>query len=138
MLKRVFIYRDPFSIKPWWNRSPQEITVQSFVQGRPANCAVTCWEGKVLAGIAVEVVASVAEVGPATVVRAVDGPEMIAAAERIARRLNLSGFFGLDFMIDEYPVYSSKPSSTRKRSRYGYSVSGAVATSADQGGSLGH
>lgn len=101
MLKRVFIYRDLFSMKPWWNHSPQEIIVQSFVRGRPANCAVACWEGRILAGIAVEVVASVSDVGPATVVRLVDSPEMMSGAERLARRLGLSGFFGLDFMIED-------------------------------------
>lgn len=33
--------------------------------------------------------------------RIVDSPEMMFAAERIARRLGLWGFFGLDFMIDD-------------------------------------
>ena len=35
------------------------------------------------------------------VVRVVEGPEMMVCAERIARRLKLTGFFGLDFMIEE-------------------------------------
>jgi hypothetical protein len=101
VLKRLLIYRDPFWIRPWWKRQRPEIIIQSFIPGRPANCAVVCWGGKVLAGLSVEVVASMADVGPATVVRVVDNPEMMLAAERIARRLGLSGFFGLDFIIEE-------------------------------------
>jgi hypothetical protein len=53
----------------------------------------------VLAGSAVEVAVSEGATGPASVVRVVDNPEMMFAAERIAARLELSGFFGLDFMI---------------------------------------
>jgi predicted ATP-grasp superfamily ATP-dependent carboligase len=75
--------------------------VQSYIHGRPANCAVVCWKGRVLAGIGVEVVASDGTTGPASVVRVVDNAEMMFAAERIASRLGLSGFFGLDFMIEQ-------------------------------------
>ena len=54
-----------------------------------------------LAGIAVEVVSSDGITGPASIVRVIDNPEMMLAAERLARRLCLSGFFGLDFMIED-------------------------------------
>jgi predicted ATP-grasp superfamily ATP-dependent carboligase len=76
------------------------VIAQSFIDGRPANCAVVCWRGKVLAGIAVEVISAQGSKGPATIVQVVQGTEMLAAAEKIARRLSLSGFFGLDFMIE--------------------------------------
>lgn len=101
ILKRTLIYRDLFCIAPWAKRCRPEIVIQSFIPGRPANCAVLCQDGKVLAGIAVEVVAAIGDVGPATVVRVVDSTEMMSAAERIARRLRLSGFFGLDFMLED-------------------------------------
>jgi hypothetical protein len=39
--------------------------------------------------------------GPAGVVRIVYDSEMLLAAEKLARRLRLSGFFGLDFMIED-------------------------------------
>ena len=58
-------------------------------------------EGRVLAGIGVEVVSSNGVKGPAIVVRMVESPEMMFAAEQVAARLRLSGFFGLDFMIDD-------------------------------------
>jgi hypothetical protein len=100
-LKRLIVNRDPFWLLPSWSRSMPGIIVQSHIAGRPANCAVACWEGRVLAGISAEVVSSDEPTGPAAVVRIVDNPEMMLCAEKIARRLGLSGFFGLDFMIEE-------------------------------------
>jgi carbamoylphosphate synthase large subunit len=99
--KRAIVNRDPFWLRPWWHNHKPAIIVQSHIKGRPANCGVVCWEGKVLAGISVEVVSSEGLTGPANIVRVVDNPEMMLAADRIARRLGLSGFFGLDFIIEE-------------------------------------
>jgi ATP-grasp domain len=100
-VKRMFINRDPFWLLPWWKRRKPAVIVQSHVQGRPANCAVVCWEGRVLAGIGVEVVSADGLTGPANVVRVVDSAEMMRSAGHIANRLRLSGFFGLDFMIED-------------------------------------
>jgi hypothetical protein len=100
-LKRMFVNRDPFWLRPWWEERKPSVVVQAYVQGQPANCAVVCWKGKVLAGIGVEVVSADGLTGPASVVRVVDNPEMTLCTERLARRLNLSGFFGLDFMIED-------------------------------------
>jgi thioesterase domain-containing protein len=99
--KRLIVNRDPFWVESWWNRSRPVVTVQPYIAGRPANCAVACWEGKVLAGTAVEVMSAQGPTGSATIVRVVDNPEMMLAAERLAHRLGMSGFFGLDFMIEE-------------------------------------
>ena len=100
-IKRLIVNRDSFWLRSWWNRSRPVITVQSYIHGRPANCAVVCWNGRVLAGISVEVLNAEGLTGPATTVRVIDNPEMMLSAERIARRLRLSGFFGLDFIIEE-------------------------------------
>jgi hypothetical protein len=101
VIKRLCVNRDPFWLRPWWQHSKPQVIAQSHIQGRPANCAVVCWEGKVLAGFGVEVVSADGLTGPASVVRVVDNAEMMLCAERIARRLSLSGFFGLDFMIED-------------------------------------
>lgn len=101
VIKRLVVNRDPFWLRPWWKRSRPAVIVQSHINGRPANCAVVCWKGRVLAGFSVEVLLSEGPTGPARVVRVVDNPDMMLAAKRIARRLSLSGFFGLDFMIEE-------------------------------------
>jgi glutathione synthase/RimK-type ligase-like ATP-grasp enzyme len=76
------------------------ISVQQFIAGRPANRAVACWKGKVLAGISVEAVEVTQACGPASVVRTIDHPEIAIAAERMVRCLELSGFVGFDFIID--------------------------------------
>jgi hypothetical protein len=100
-VKRAVVNRDPFWLRPWWNNVRPAIIVQSYVVGRPANCAFLCWRGELLAGMSVEVVSSDGMTGPASIVRIVDNPEMMLASERLTRRLGLSGFFGLDFMIKE-------------------------------------
>jgi glutathione synthase/RimK-type ligase-like ATP-grasp enzyme len=100
VLKRLVVDLDPHMLRPWWNRRRPPIIAQAFIIGRPANCAVACSKGKVLAGIAAEVISTVSLTGPASVVRIVQSPEMMAAAEKVAARLELSGFFGLDFMIE--------------------------------------
>lgn len=95
-----------------WEQDPQPclqllqgirpvLTVQTFIPGKIANCSVVCWEGEVIAGIAVEVLATQGPTGNATVVRVVDGADMIGVARRIVRRLGGSGFFGFDFILDE-------------------------------------
>ena len=101
LLKRVVLNRD----RAWnlcdWKRPRPAVIAQSFIQGRPANCAVVCREGKILAGIAVEVILAQGCTGPSTVVQVVQGSDMMIAAERIVRRLELSGFLGFDFIIEE-------------------------------------
>lgn len=99
-IKRLCLNRETFWLRPWWKGVKQVISVQSYIHGRPANCAVVCWKGKVLAGMGVEVVSTGEPTGPASVVRVVDNPDMMLCAERIARRLVMSGFFGLDFIIE--------------------------------------
>jgi hypothetical protein len=83
------------------NFSGAGVCVQSYVSGRLANCAVACWHGEVLAWTAVEVLQHRGDFGQATVVRRVKGGPMIAAARSIARHLNLSGFCGFDFVLDD-------------------------------------
>jgi ATP-grasp domain len=100
-LKRLIANRDPYWFQAWRHQYQPAVVVQSHIVGRPANCAVACWNGELLAGLAVEVIAAQGVTGSATVVRAVEGSEMILAASRLARRLSLSGFFGLDFMIED-------------------------------------
>jgi hypothetical protein len=100
VLKLMLLNRSRDWILHDWQSGSRSVIAQSMIRGRPANCAVVCWRGEVLAGIAVEVVSARGELGPSTIVEVVEGKEMMAAAERIAARLHLSGFFGLDFMID--------------------------------------
>ena len=101
LIKRLVVDRDPYWLQSWWRSVKPAVVVQSHISGRPANCAVFCWKGELLAGLAVEVIAAQGVTGSATVVKIVDSPGMISAAERLAKRLQLSGIFGLDFMIED-------------------------------------
>ncbi len=94
-VKRLTVNRDAFLPVLWrdvvWGVRPAVIS-QPFIHGRPANCAVVCWNGEVLAGVGCEVVSEQLSLGPASVVRLVDNSDMMDAAAKIARRLSLSGF----------------------------------------------
>jgi ATP-grasp domain-containing protein len=100
VIKRLLLNRERGWLRSWWKRARPGLIVQEYIWGRPANCAVFCWKGRVLAGIAVEAVSTRDGNGPAAVVRVVENPEMLLCAERLACRLGLSGFFGLDFIIE--------------------------------------
>jgi hypothetical protein len=100
-VKRLVVNRDSFWLRPWWNCSKPSVIVQSYVRGRPANCAFFCRRGRVLAGLGVEVVSTRGPTGPATIVRLVNSETMTRCADRIASALGLTGFYGLDFVIDE-------------------------------------
>jgi len=100
-LKRLIVNGDPFSILPWLGGVKPTVNVQRFVRGRPANCAAACWEGEVLAISNVEVLRAQDVLGASTVVRAITNHEMSEATRRLVRRLQLSGFCGLDFLLDE-------------------------------------
>lgn len=76
------------------------ITLQHFIPGLPANRAVACHDGEVLAGVSVEVVQSTGQTGTATVVRIIDHPQMAETAAHLVRRLRLSGLHGFDFILE--------------------------------------
>jgi len=77
------------------------VSIQAFIPGGPANCAVACWGGEFLAGISVEVCAATGPTGRASVVRVIDSEDMLETARRIVGRLGLSGFCGFDFILEE-------------------------------------
>lgn len=101
LIKRLSLNRDRAWILSDWTRALPGVIAQSYIHGRPANCAVVSWQGKLLAGIAVQVVQAQGPTEPAIVVEVVQGAEMLSAAKMLAERLQFSGFFGLDFMIEE-------------------------------------
>lgn len=100
-LRRLVAIGDPFELLPGITRQRPPLNVQSYVPGRPANCIVTCWEGRVLALIQVDVLFAMHAIGPATVVQFSNHSDIAEAARRVVARLGLSGFCGLDFVIDD-------------------------------------
>ncbi len=100
LTKRLLLNRDRAWILSDSKQARRGIIAQSFIHGRPANCGAVCWQGELLAGICVEVIQAQGAKEPAMVVQVVESAEMMRAAKRIAKRLRLSGFFGLDFVIE--------------------------------------
>jgi hypothetical protein len=98
--KRTLFDQDAALVRPAILRKKFIISAQKYVNGTEATSAVACWNGKVIASLHFEVVNKKHAAGHATVVRAIDNAEMIAAATKLARRLNLSGLYGFDFMLE--------------------------------------
>lgn len=86
--------------KRWRPGLPQNLNIQRYISGRPANRAVVCWQGKILAGITVEALETDTEFGPTTLARIIEHNEVTVATEKIVMSQRLSGFLGFDFMID--------------------------------------
>jgi hypothetical protein len=99
-LKRALVDGDMRLLVPCLRRWHPVVSIQKVISGSEANCAVSCWQGRLLACISAEVIQRDDDYGPATVIRIIDNPEMLAAAEKIASRFQLSGLFGLDFMLE--------------------------------------
>ncbi len=79
----------------------REISVQKFVTGSASNGAFACWNGEVVAELHYDVLVSDGAMGPPSVIRRVDCPQMAAASRSVAKRFGLSGLYGLDFIRDE-------------------------------------
>ncbi len=98
--KRALADHDRTLLWPSLLRRRSAVNAQTYIAGREATTLVACWKGEVLAGLHFEVLNKQHWAGPATVLRLIEGVEMAAAAEKIARRLGLSGLHGFDFMLE--------------------------------------
>jgi biotin carboxylase len=99
--KRVLIGHDMRWIKPTLERRRSVVNVQEFVRGRDATSLVACWKGEVLAALHFEVINKEYECGPSSVLRLIERKEISDAAEKIVRRLSLSGLHGFDFLLEK-------------------------------------
>ena len=100
-LKRLVINQDGFPLGDCLTKAPPATSAQRHIQGRRGDLAMVCRDGEMLGALVVEAVACNGVTGPSTIVQVVDRPELVAAAGRLARLLRLSGFVGLDFMVDD-------------------------------------
>jgi len=101
VLKFLLSNRDPFPLCGWLDRTRPGVIGQDFVKGRAANIMVACWNGEVLASIGAVALKTKQDFGAATIVKLISHPGMEAAATRLVRRLGMSGFCGLDFILEE-------------------------------------
>jgi ATP-grasp domain len=100
--KRALIDRDMRLVWPCLLRKRSVVNAQTFVAGREATSTVACWQGAVLASLHFEVLSKHDSTGPSTVLRLIENSEMTAAAEKMVRRLGLSGVYGFDFMLEAH------------------------------------
>ncbi len=98
---RMLLDRDAAQLLNLLKPERPTVTLQDFIQGTPANRAVACWQGRVLAGTSVAAVETQHLTGPATVVRVIENDEMNDAVARLVARLRLSGLWGVDFVLEE-------------------------------------
>jgi hypothetical protein len=99
--KRYLVNRHFFALWVWHRRKTSKMTIQEFIPGRPATTMFACWRGEVLASSTVEVLVSQAPTGAANVVRMLKNSEIEEAVRLLARELQLSGFHGLDFVLEQ-------------------------------------
>jgi hypothetical protein len=99
--KRFLINRQRLALWSWRRRKATNITIQQFIHGRPATSMFACWRGEVLAVVTVEVLASQGSTGAATIVRLLQNEEIDSAARLLAKKFMLSGFHGLDFILED-------------------------------------
>ena len=90
----------PLSVFRFFSLLLRRVCLQELILGAAANRAVICWNGEVVAGISVKVIATTYAFGPAAMVQVIDHPEMTAAANVLVEELKLSGFVGFDFILD--------------------------------------
>jgi hypothetical protein len=62
---------------------------------------LACWQGSLLGVLIVEVVTAHGPTGAATIVRLVQNSLIRRAAESLAQHLHLTGFHGLDFILED-------------------------------------
>ena len=100
--KRAVVDQDKSLVWPSLLRHRSVVNAQVFVAGGEATSTVACWKGAVLASLHFEVVNKRSSAGPSSVLRLIESSEMSAVAEKMVRRLGLSGIHGFDFMLEAH------------------------------------
>jgi hypothetical protein len=100
-VKRWIVNRDPLAFWSSARASGRAISVQRFIRGPLANAMVACWRGTVLGIVSVEVLCHQGLTGASTIVRLIRNEDIVRTAEVLVRALRLSGFCGLDFVLEE-------------------------------------
>ena len=100
-LKRWIVNRDPLALWSWRQRQAPAISIQQWIEGTPATAMFAAWEGRMIGGVAVNVLATQHAKGAATIVRPIFHAKIDEAGLLLAEYFQLSGFFGLDFMMEE-------------------------------------
>ncbi len=78
-----------------------EISAQAFVEGAAANAMFACDQGGILATVQARVIAAKSKTGPAVMIDLLNDARIERAGALLASSLGLSGFFGLDFILEK-------------------------------------
>ena len=101
VVKRLLVNDDTSLLLPCLQRRGSVVSVQRAIRGVEANSAIACWRGRLIACLSAQVIERRDAKGPATVVHIIDNAMMRRTAEKVAECFELSGLFGLDYIIDE-------------------------------------
>jgi hypothetical protein len=101
IVKRFPVERDPWPLRMRIRGLRPTISIQTYVPGRPGKVAAACLRGALLGAVQAEVVRSDGPLGPSTVLRIIDHPDMLDTARTMAGRLGISGLCGFDFILEE-------------------------------------
>ena len=99
-VKRRLVDDDVLAFFPSNALPPQQISLQEFVTGTPANAMYSCWQGELLASLQVRTICAQHATGAALIVERINDPRVEEAGRKLAKALSLSGFFGLDFVLE--------------------------------------
>jgi hypothetical protein len=78
-------------------RAPTRLLVQVFVPGRPVNCTLCAWQGRLLG--AEKLAVHPRPTGPATVQHVFRAPQVRSIAERLVAGFGMSGFCAVECMV---------------------------------------
>ena len=101
VVKRAVVNRDLRSVRAKLQHRRAAVIAQKYIPGRDATTLVACWKGAVLGALHFEVVEKQYKLGPASVMRLIENPEIEWFVAKIVGRLKLSGLHGFDFLLDE-------------------------------------
>jgi carbamoylphosphate synthase large subunit len=99
-LRQLILHGDFFPLTAWLHRPSRCLSVQAYIEGRPANCAIATWNGETDAVLCAEVLSSDGRTGPASLIRLTGNNVMGDAGAAVAKALKLSGLVGADFVIE--------------------------------------
>lgn len=100
-VKRALFNRNQTFLLPALKGTRPIVSVQKFISGAEATCTVVCWQGAVLAALTFEVLRTMYDGGPASVVRFMENPAINATVRKTAARLGVSGICGFDFILEK-------------------------------------
>lgn len=98
--KRWVVDRDPWALRMRLRRRRPVVSIQAYIDGTPANVATACLEGRLLGAVKAEALSCAYPLGPSTMVRVIEHPEMRATAEAMVHALGVTGFCGFDFVLE--------------------------------------